>query len=78
VTDLNRAWNICAKLPTSYETSGDAKRVQWAARRAVEALERLDLEINIANERNAAGRSARSTKLARDNVKRLSAMRGKR
>lgn len=76
--DLNRAWSRSQSMPSGYETSGDAERVQWAARRVIAALSRLDLEISIARERSTAANSARNAKRSRRAASELAKLRGAR
>lgn len=70
---LRRAYNSVDMVGLAAEPA----KVQWAARRAVAALERLSLELHIAAARRDAERATdeakRQTKLART----LTALRGK-
>jgi len=75
--DLNSAWNRCTSLPHSYETSGDDKQVQWAAKRVIAALGRLDLEIRIANQRRTAAQSSRVAAQSRHAAAELAKLRGR-
>jgi len=76
--DLRNAWARCDFLPARYEVPGDEVRVQQAARRVVEALNRLNLEITIAAERSRMGISERQARGHRTTLRGLVKLRGKR
>lgn len=76
-TDLSHAYNRVT-FPGGYETQGDADKVQWAARRAVAALERLHLECQIASTRRAAAVDTRGGKRNRQLLSVLIKARGNR
>jgi hypothetical protein len=72
---LQSAYNQVT-FPGRYESQRDADRVQWAARRAVAALERLSLECEIVTHRNLAAQETRSANRAREMVSMLVKLRG--
>lgn len=74
--DLRIAWNRCNSIPARYETAGDEAKVQWAARRALAAINRLNLEITIAEERNRMAGSERQAKGHRNTLRGLIRLRG--
>lgn len=69
-SDVTAAYNR-VDWPIGFETSGDVAKVQWAARRAIAALERLSLECEIARTRRLA---AIDTRDAQRNRRMLSAL----
>lgn len=76
-TDLSAVYNRVS-FPSRYETKGDADRVQWAARRAIAALHRLNLECEIGAARNAAMQESRSASRNRALLSSLVKLRGQR
>ncbi|SKX81102.1 Uncharacterised protein [Mycobacteroides abscessus subsp. bolletii] len=76
--DLRGAWTRCNTLPARYEIPGDEVRVQWAARKAIEALTRLNIEILIAEERRQIGINERQAKGRRSTLRGLTKLRVKR
>jgi hypothetical protein len=68
--DLRSAYNK-VDFPHGYETQGDVDKVQWAARRAVAALERLSIECSIAKARRDAGIDSRNAKRSRELISTL-------
>lgn len=62
-SDLFSAFNrlACSRIDSiCYETAGDRQKVQWAAHKAIAALERLELEMTIAEERRRMAQARRS------------------
>ncbi|EIC63633.1 hypothetical protein [Mycobacteroides abscessus] len=76
--DLRGAWARCNLLPVRYETPGDQVKVQWAARKAIEALTRLNIEILIAEERRQIGVNERQAMGHRVTLRGLVKLRVKR
>lgn len=76
--DLRHALARCNPLPVRYETPGDRVKVQWAARKAIDALTRLNIEILIAEERNQIGICERQAKGRRSTLRGLIKLRVKR
>lgn len=75
-TDISSAFNSVS-FPSTYETQGDADKVQWAARRAVAALQRLSLECSIADARRRAANDGRAASRARKLAAELAKLRGR-